>query len=325
MRILAFETSCDDTSVALFDGPRLVAMDTRSQAEHSATGGVVPEVAARLHANSVFDALDAVFAKAGRSLGDVDLFACTEKPGLVPSLLVGKTVARALARLRGKPLRWVDHVEAHMYALWLDRDPSDVKLPAVCLTASGGHNEIYYLPAPHVFERVGATRDDSAGEAFDKVSVLLGMGYPGGPAVERMAKNFPGSLRGIFPRSMLDAGSLDFSFSGLKSAVRREAEKRSAAAPLADADRAEICAEFQAAVTDVLCAKLFLAAEKFGAESVMLAGGVAANGAYRAAAEAGAKARGISLLWPAKLAYCGDNAAMVGMAAWLAETVPGKA
>ena len=323
MRILAFETSCDDTSVALFDGPRLLAMETRSQTEHDATGGVVPEIAARLHANAVFGVMDAVFEKAGLGLADVDLFACTEKPGLVPSLLVGKTVAKTLARLTGKPLRWVHHVEAHMYALWLEREPSEVVLPAVCLTASGGHNEIYWLPSPHVFERVGATRDDSAGEAFDKVSTMMGMGYPGGPAVEKAAAAWDGPLRGIFPRSLLEKDSLDFSFSGLKSAVRREVESRGGRDALSDADRREICAEFQHAVTETLCAKLLRAADRFGASRLMLAGGVSANASYRERVARAAAETGRTVLWPKRNAFAGDNAAMVGMAAWLKETVAG--
>jgi len=323
MRILAFETSCDDTSAALFDGPRLVALETRSQTEHAATGGVVPEVAARLHANSVFDVLDAVFGRAGWKLEDVDLFACTQKPGLVPSLLVGITVCKTLARLTGKPVRWVDHVQAHMYALWLEREVSDVALPAVCLTASGGHNEIYWMPKPHVFERVGATRDDSAGEAFDKVSTMLGLGYPGGPVVEKTAALWGKAPRGLFPQSLLEKGSLDFSFSGLKSAVRREVERRAALAPLTDADRAEICAEFQFSVTETLCAKLFRAADRFGAERVMLAGGVSANAAYRERVAREAAATGRTAVWPTQLKFTGDNAAMVGIAAWLLETVKG--
>lgn len=319
MRILAFETSCDDTSVALFDGPRLVAMETRSQVEHAVTGGVVPEIAARLHANVIFDALQNIFDCAGWKLEDIDLFACTEKPGLIPSLLVGKIVAKTLARLRGKPLQWIDHIQAHMYALWLERETS-VVLPAVCLTASGGHNEIYWMPKIHTFERVGATRDDSAGEAFDKVSMMLGLGYPGGPVIEREAALWKQPLRQIFPLPLMEKGNLDFSFSGLKSAVRREIESRGGREALTAENRCEICAEFQWAVTETLCRKLFWAADKFGTPRVMLAGGVSANTLYRQRVAQEAEATGRTALWPTQIKFTGDNAAMVGIAAWLLAT-----
>lgn len=290
MRILAFETSCDDTSIALFENDRLLAMDTKSQIrEHNQTKGVVPEVAARLHANVVFDVLATVFEKAGSSfpegLKDVSLIACTGHPGLVPSLLVGKTVAKTLARSTGIPLMWIDHIEAHAFANFLERDEDGISFPAICLTISGGHNELYLWKSRYEYQRIGATMDDASGEAFDKVAKMLGLGYPGGPIVSERSARYSGEFRSIFPEVLLgNDRRYDFSFSGLKSAVKREIDLRTAAAGieqpvsspstpvLPDADIDEICYEFETTVIRTLTKKLLFALEDFGVSTAVLAG-----------------------------------------------------
>ena len=227
MFTLAFETSCDDTSIAIFRDHDLLAMRTRSQIrEHNETQGVVPEVAARLHANVVFDVLSEVLAEAKVELRSIDLIACTENPGLVPSLLVGMTVARSLSKLLGIEYMAIDHIQAHMFANYLERGEDAVVFPAICLTVSGGHNELYLWRSMFDREKIGETLDDSAGEAFDKVAKMMGLGYPGGPIISQYASEYDGTFRSIFPEVLLDKESLDFSFSGLKSAVKREVDRR---------------------------------------------------------------------------------------------------
>lgn len=188
---LAFETSCDDTSIALMDDDQLLQMVTRSQiTEHLATQGVVPEVAARLHANVIFEVLDEVLVAGRISLTDITYIDCTSLPGLLPSLLVGKTVAKTLAHALNIPLNWIHHIEGHMFANLLERNVSDLNFPAVILTVSGGHNEIYFWKSLYEWEFLGQTRDDAAGEAFDKVAKALGLGFPGGPIVAKLAQEY---------------------------------------------------------------------------------------------------------------------------------------
>ncbi len=178
MYILAFETSCDDTSVALMKDDALIAMSTRTQLEHESTGGVVPEVAARSHANAIFPCIDDVLKESGVALSQVDFIACTSEPGLSPSLLTGQSVARSLSHLFDIPLIWVHHIEAHMFANFLGRDREDITFPNITLTISGGHTEIYLWKQLFDFELIGQTRDDAVGEAYDKVAKMLGMGFP---------------------------------------------------------------------------------------------------------------------------------------------------
>lgn len=318
MVILAFETSCDDTSVAVFRDASLLSLVTVSQiAEHTKTSGVVPEVAARLHAGNALGALGDALDQAGVSLADVDAVACTSNPGLVTSLLVGKTVAKTLAETLGKPLVWIDHIEAHMFANFLERDASEIAFPAVCLTVSGGHNEIYLWKS--MFDRVllGETQDDAAGEAFDKVAKAMGLGFPGGPVISRLASQWNGPFRRIFPIVTLGRESLDFSFSGLKTAVKREIDSRIARkGALDEGDMREIAFEFERTVAEILTRKLFLAAEKTGVRNLVLAGGVSANDFLRKTAADRAAAEGLSFLAPAKRIYSQDNAAMVGILAY---------
>ncbi len=173
MYLLAFETSCDDTSVAIMQDDRCIALSTRTQLEHSVTGGVVPEVAARSHANAIFPCIEDALSEASITLKDIDVIACTEKPGLLPSLLTGMTVAKTLSLSLRKPLIWVDHIESHIFANYLERDVTDIVFPAVVLTVSGGHTELYLWRDMFDLELIGQTRDDAAGEAFDKVSKMM--------------------------------------------------------------------------------------------------------------------------------------------------------
>lgn len=273
MVILAFETSCDDTSVAVFRDAALLSLVTVSQiAEHAKTSGVVPEVAARLHAGNALGALEDALLQAGIRLGDIDAVACTANPGLVTSLLVGKTVAKTLAETLGKPLLWIDHIEAHMFANFLERGESDVPFPAVCLTVSGGHNEIYLWKSMFERELLGETQDDAAGEAFDKVAKAMGLGFPGGPVISKLASEWTGPFRKIFPIVTLGRDSLDFSFSGLKTAVKREIDSRTASkGALDEADMREIAFEFERTVAEILGRKLFLAAERAKVLNLVLA------------------------------------------------------
>jgi N6-L-threonylcarbamoyladenine synthase len=293
-------------------------MRTAGQAEHEETVGVVPEVAARLHEANVFDTLDATLAEAGLSLRDLDAIAVTAEPGLMPSLLVGLTVARTLAHELGVPLLRINHIHAHILANYLDRDDAEIVYPLVCLTASGGHNELYLLSDPFSKTILGRTRDDAAGEAFDKVAKMLGLGYPGGPVVSRYSREYSGAYRGIFPESLRGEDTLDFSFSGLKSAVRREIEIREGSGELSDLDVCEICHEFEMRAVETLVGRTVEAARRHGARTILLAGGVSANDRLvtRMTEEAGKL--GINMLAPAKKIYSTDNAAMIGITAALA-------
>ncbi len=231
MKILAFETSCDDTSVAILENDTLLSMSTRTQLEHDATGGVVPEVAARSHANAIFPCLEDVFAETGLSLKDIDYIACTREPGLQPSLLTGLTVARTLSEANNIPLVYIHHIESHIFANFLERKIDEISFPSIVLTISGGHTELYLWEKMFEMKLIGQTRDDAVGEAYDKVAKMLGLGFPGGAKIAKLADTFRNNphisleekniWKKFFPRSFLEKESFDFSFSGLKSAVKR--------------------------------------------------------------------------------------------------------
>lgn len=322
MFILAFETSCDDTSVAILHDREVIALSTHTQLEHSVTGGVVPEVAARSHADAIFQSLDEALIAAHITLSDIDVIACTERPWLLPSLLTGMTVAKTLSLSLQKPLIWVDHIESHIFANYLWREEDALIFPAVVLTVSWGHTEIYHWPYGQALEMLGQTRDDAAGEAFDKVSKMLGLGFPGGTVISRLSHEYRTSGVGIdekrlFPRVMLESDSLDFSFSGLKSAVKRIIDAEIAKKGSISHDfQTYIAYEFEETVTDILSEKLLRALEQTHARSMVLAGWVSANTTLKMKLEHIAREKSIPFFAPTKNIYSMDNAAMVGIRAY---------
>lgn len=317
MLVLAFETSCDDTAAAVVDigpsGCRVLSNRISGQDEvHRPYGGIVPELAGRRHIESIRPQCGAALADAGLTFADIKLVAATQGPGLVGSLLVGFTFAKALALARGLPCVGVNHLAGHLLACLLEADAPD--FPYTALIVSGGNTALFNVESPTRFVRLGRSRDDAAGEAFDKVAKMLGLGYPGGPPVSRMAeRGDPRACR--FPRAWLDRDSLDFSFSGLKTAVKNrlaEIDAGGASGP-DEAETADICASFQEAVVEVLAEKTILAARKNGHERVVLGGGVAANQALRARLAARCADEGLRLFLPSPV-FCTDNAAMIAVA-----------
>jgi N6-L-threonylcarbamoyladenine synthase len=323
--ILSIESSCDETGIALIeDGRTIRANVVASQvALHAASGGIVPEVAARAHLRWIVPVLDEAWSDAGATWDDVEAVAVTYGPGLAGSLLVGINFAKALAWVKERPLVGVNHLEGHVYAAWLrDRGAADVAepvFPLVTLVVSGGHTFLAEMRDHLTYRLLGSTLDDAAGEAFDKVGRLLGLGYPGGPAIGRAAVAATRHDR-VFPRAWL-GDSYDLSFSGLKTAARRIITEARAdaglaadpAAPLPDDVVAELAWGFQDAVVDVLVTKTIRAARATGACSIVLGGGVAANGALRARLAGEAEAIGIPLIVP-RPDLCTDNGAMIGAA-----------
>jgi N6-L-threonylcarbamoyladenine synthase len=304
--VLGIETSCDETSAAIVaDGTRIRSNVVSSQAVHRDFGGVVPELAARAHVRNLLPVLRAALRGAGVSLGDVDAIAVTAGPGLVGALLVGVSFAKSVAFARGLPLLAVHHIEAHLFATRLLDPPA--ALDFLALVVSGGHTELIQVDGPRRYRLLGETIDDAAGEAFDKVAKLVGLPYPGGAEVDRLARS--GDPRAFdLPRSRLAPGSLDFSFSGLKTAVKYLLRDRP---ELIDSKHLpDLLASFQAAAVDVLVEKTMAAARRSGKRRVALVGGVAANSSLRERLAAAAAREGIELVVPPP-ALCTDNAAMV--------------
>jgi N6-L-threonylcarbamoyladenine synthase len=307
MNILAIETSCDDTAAAVVTDGRLVRSSVvSSQVDlHARFGGVVPEVAGRAHLELLTPAVDEALDRAGMTGADLDAVAATIGPGLIGSLLVGVSAAKAYALAWGVPFVGVNHLEGHLQAAFLE-DP-DLALPAVVLLVSGGHTLLIHMGAEGDYRLLGQTIDDAAGEAFDKVARFLGLGYPGGPVIERLAaEGDPTAI--AFPRGLRGEG-YDFSFSGLKTSVITYVRKHPAASP------ADVAASFQEAVVDVLVDKARRAAAATGASSICLGGGVAANSVLRDRLTAAAGADGRLAFVPSRV-MCTDNAAMVGATAW---------
>ena len=328
-RILAVETSCDETAVAVVDnGRRIVANVVASQvALHSATGGIVPEIAARAHLRWMIPVLEEARQRADISQwAQVEAVAVTEGPGLAGSLLVGITMAKTLAWVHERPLVPVNHLEGHIYAAWL-LDPDEAEKPApefplVALVVSGGHTFLVEMRDHLQYRLLGQTVDDAAGEAFDKVGRLLGLPYPGGPAIQKAAEAARMHDR-VFPRAWMGE-TFDFSFSGLKTAARRQVAQELGVDPalvdgngdsLPDAAVAELAYAFQDSVVDVLASKTLRAAEDTGARTIVVGGGVAANTVLRQRIEEGAAARGMRTVIP-RPGLCTDNAAMIGAAGY---------
>ncbi|PID70190.1 tRNA (adenosine(37)-N6)-threonylcarbamoyltransferase complex transferase subunit TsaD [bacterium DOLZORAL124_38_8] len=317
MKILAFETSCDDTAVAVIeDGTKVLSNVRISQSDHEAWGGVVPELAARLHAENWRRTYEQALETAKCSMQDIDAVAVTQGPGLQTSLLTGTTAATFLAHLYQKPLIPVHHIYGHICSSLLERKPSDIQFPVLVLTVSGGHTSMYVWKSFCEVELLGTTLDDAAGEAFDKTARMLGLGYPGGPIVSDRA------LKGNreqydLPRIYLAKESLDFSFSGLKSAIFRlvEAEK-DAHGVLSEQFVNDVCASFEKAVERIFHKKITRVLERFpDIQQVHFVGGVSANTYLRSSFETFLKKQGRALLRPKNFAYCTDNAAMIGAAA----------
>ena len=314
MRILAIESSCDETAAAVVrDGVTVESNVINTQIElHKLFGGVVPEVASRRHIENISAVVDKAVADAGICLSDVDAVAVTYGPGLVGALLVGVSTAKGLAYGLKKPLIPVHHIKGHICANYLENP--EFKPPFICLVASGGHSHIVYVKSYFAYEALARTCDDAAGEAFDKVSRVLGYGYPGGPAIQKAAEHGnPAAIR--FPRVNMGVDGFDFSFSGVKTAVLNyihNAEQKGE-----QICREDVAASFQEAVVDVLSSHLLDCAGKYGVSRSALAGGVAANLPLRKRVEEKAKAAGMEFSCP-RLAYCTDNAAMIGCAAYYA-------
>jgi N6-L-threonylcarbamoyladenine synthase len=309
MMVLGIETSCDETAAAVVDGERKVlsSVVASQDAVHAPYGGVVPELASRRHLEAILPAIRQALARAHLGLADLDGIAVTQGPGLVGSLLIGCSVAKSLAYARRLPLVGVNHLEGHIYAAYL-QEP-DLTPPFLALVVSGGHTALYLAGADRRYQRIGQTRDDAAGEAFDKVAKLLGLEYPGGPAIERVAA--AGNPRAIaFPTAQMSDGAQDFSFSGIKTAVSLHVARRR---PLAAAEVADVAASFQATAVKMLVRRTVRAVLDRGVRRLVLTGGVAANTALRAALQAECDERGWQLAVPAR-SLCTDNAAMIAAA-----------
>lgn len=309
--ILAIETSCDETAVAIVEnGEKVLSNKILSQIDiHKAFGGVVPEVASRHHLEGILPLIDEALEEANCCFDDIEALAVTNGPGLVGALLVGLSVAKSLAYSLNKPLIPVNHLAGHIYANFLE---NPVKFPLVALIVSGGHTDLIYMDKHLSFEIMGQTRDDAAGEAFDKIARALGLGYPGGPIVDKYAKL--GNPKAIdFPRVYLEKDSYDFSFSGLKSAVLNylHNSKQRGEAPKVE----DVCASFQQAVVEVLVNKTIDCAKDKGVDNIIIAGGVSANSGLRNAFEKRCNQESINLYRPS-IGLCTDNAAMIGSVAY---------
>jgi len=312
MLLLAIESSCDETAAAVLkDGTNLLSSVVDSQIQvHSPYGGVVPELASRRHIETIYPVVSEALKQAGISLNQLDAIAATQGPGLVGSLLIGMSFAKAMAYVQNIPCIGVDHMAGHLLSIFLGKDHPG--FPYVALAASGGHSSIYLVKDPLSYKLLGQTRDDAAGEAFDKVAKLLDLGYPGGPIIAETARK--GNSETVsFPRAWLEPDSFDFSFSGLKTAVvnfvnQANQKKEKLNVP-------DICASFQEAVVEVLVEKTLLAAKYSDVSQVVLAGGVAANQRLREIMLSRGQKKKFSVFLPPQK-YCTDNAAMIAVAGY---------
>lgn len=310
--ILAIESSCDETAASVVKNGREILSNIISSqiALHTLYGGVVPEIASRKHIEKINQVIEEALKQAQVTLKDIDAIGVTYGPGLVGALLVGVAEAKAIAYAAGKPLVGVHHIEGHIAANYIEHP--ELEPPFLCLVVSGGHTHLVRVEDYGKFEIIGRTRDDAAGEAFDKVARAIGLGYPGGPKIDKVSKEGnPDAI--VFPRAHIEESPYDFSFSGVKSAVlnyingcKMKGETYS---------QADIAASFQKAVTDVLVGNAMHAVEEYGDKKFAIAGGVASNSALRAAMEEACRKRGIDFYYPSPI-YCTDNAAMIGVAAY---------
>lgn len=348
MKILAFETSCDDTSIAIFENENLLAMDTKSQIKiHNETWWVVPEVAAREHANSIFEVLENILEKTKISLEEINYIAVTTTPWLLPSLLTWTTVASTISQVLKIPIISINHIEAHIFSNFLERQEKEITFPLACLTVSWGHNEIYVMKNMWDFEKVWWTSDDAWWEAFDKAAKMMWLSYPGWPIISEYSKKWEEKNwenleeKELFPRVWLVKREHNFSFSWLKSAVKREIDFRIEKNKnilenfsenkyfeelkeklekneilLTEDDKMEISFEFEKAVTEVLAWKLIDSAKQRNFKTVMLAWGVSANTKLRDEIQKLATKNNLNFIYPKKIVYCMDNAAMIWILAY---------
>ncbi len=310
--LLAIETSCDETAAAIVvDGKEIKSNVIYSQIElHKLYGGVVPEIASRKHVEKINQVIRAAIDEAGVTWDDIDGIAVTYGPGLVGPLLVGVSAAKTLAFAKGKPIVGVHHIEGHIAANYIEN--AELKPPFMCMVASGGHSHLVYVKDYGEFEIVGRTRDDAAGEAFDKVARAIGLGYPGGPKIDKLSKE--GNPEAIsFPRAYMEDAPYDFSFSGLKSAVLNYLN--SCEMKDLEINRADVAASFQQAVIDVLTDNSVRAAKDYGCAKLALAGGVASNTSLRQSLIDRCEKEGLEFYYPSPV-YCTDNAAMIGVAGY---------
>ncbi|MCX7908522.1 MAG: tRNA (adenosine(37)-N6)-threonylcarbamoyltransferase complex transferase subunit TsaD [Ignavibacteria bacterium] len=308
MKILGIETSCDETSAAVVSNGATLSNVISSQTVHNYFGGVVPEIASRIHIQIISKVVKDALNKANTTIEGIDGISVTFQPGLIGSLVVGTNFAKALSLRYNKPIIPIDHIEGHIYSGFLEG--LDIEFPFITLVVSGGHTAIFVVKSFNDFEMIGATRDDAAGEAFDKIGKLLGLGYPAGPLIDKLAKN-GNPHKYHFPRGLISSDDYDFSFSGLKTAVRYFIQKTfNGSVP--ENELADLCASVQEAIVEVLIVKSQKAIEKLGINTLVIAGGVSANSRLRELAADTFSKKGIKLIIP-KIQYCMDNAAMIAI------------
>ena len=310
--ILGIETSCDDTSVAVIRNGNVASVIVSSQTSHEEWGGVVPELASRAHLMAISPILNKALEKAEVVYSDLDAIAVTSKPGLIGSLLVGLNTAKGIAVALGIPIITVNHIEAHLLSVMIEHD---IEFPYLGLVVSGGHTMLYDVSNTGEYRLLGATRDDAAGEAFDKGAKLLGLGYPGGPLIDKLAQGGDANVH-RFPRSLVDDASDDFSFSGLKTSLRYFLRDRYGDTKPNDQELADVSASYQEAIVDSLLIKTFKAAKRLGRERIAVVGGVSANSRLRKKFQVKANEGGQQIYVTAPM-YSTDNAAMIGLVGWL--------
>lgn len=311
MNILGIESSCDETAAAVYTDDGLKSNIIASQAVHEQYGGVVPELASRAHHKTIWRTVQQALEESDTSLSDIDAVAVTQGPGLMGSLLVGLCFAKGLSLSRDIDLLGVNHMDAHIYSNFIDNTPA---FPFVALTVSGGHTQLVHVTAPFEHELLGQTRDDAAGEAFDKIGKILGLPYPAGPVIDQRAQHGDPRFHD-FPQAMLDK-DFEFSFSGLKTSVKYYLEEQENREEFLDKHMDDICASVSHAISEVLVKKLRTAVEQTGVDTVTIAGGVSANTMLRDKARALVEELDVELYIP-KLAYCTDNAAMIAVTGYM--------
>ena len=309
MKVLGIESSCDETAASVYADGNILSNVIASQTIHEQFGGVVPELASRAHHKTIWNTVEQALREANLTPGEIDVIAVAQGPGLLGSLLVGTSFAKGLSLSYQKPIVGVNHIDAHMYANFIDHPEV---YPFLALIVSGGHTRLVYTEEIFSHELMGKTRDDAAGEAFDKIGKLLGLDYPAGPVIDRLSKKGDPDFHS-FPRSMINKG-LDFSFSGLKTSVLYYVEEKGE--EYVKKNLNDICASVSAAITDVLSVKLKRAVKKKRVENIMVAGGVSANSMLRKKVKSWAGKSGLNLMIPA-MEYCTDNAAMIAVTGYL--------